>query len=292
MHRLLFPLLLASPSALAINITLDYSYSFGTFQEGTAQRASLEQAAADLSAVLTPGQLAAVPSRFGEYGFGYYNNGEFDLDSSARAHASYVIASPHDGSILRLVDETFGEDEFRIFVGRKQFPGGQVAGTTSLEIGLGISGLGYQISWQAAIDAAALNGTQLFGRGSNIVAQSINGSTPLGTVEGNYTVNFAPMAASVWIASDGVTPWQLDHTADVGAAQYDLYTVALNQMMIALGAIPPAENQPGVRTGITEAHLDALRDAGWSVIPEPASATLLLFGLSLAGMRRSRLQPL
>ena len=262
----------------AVTINLDYSYSYGYFYEGTTIRASLAKAAADLSAVLAPGQLAAVPTRAAPAGSASYHNGEFELTSSANAQTAYTIQSPHDGSVVRLATETWEADEFRIYVGRRQFPGDRIASTSEIQAGLSMFGWGYQITWQAALDATAANATALYSRGSNIVAQSASGAIPLGSAAGNYTVDYGPMGAALWFSADGVTKWQYDHTAEVGADQYDFYSVALNQMMVALGATLPAGFEMGTRTGLTADHLAALQTAGWTLVPEPGSAVLALAG--------------
>jgi hypothetical protein len=301
MHRLLPILLLSAaiaPVASAVTIIVDYSYDFGYFQPGSAARATVEAAAANLSARLADGQLAAAPTRTAT-GSATVNTGTFDLTTTANLSASYTIDHPSTGGFTRLPQETFAADEVRIYVGMRQF-----AMTSTLAEGrpsnVEITTLAYgnAPSWQAAINIAAANATALFQRGSNVQISSILGNIPFNgdSSIGNFQLGIGSTGGSLWFNPN--VSWQMDHTAAVGAGENDLYSVALRQMMGVLGVgtqggTPALNSQsvsgivPGQRLDLTEGDMQALRDVGWiTQIPEPHSAVMAVAGLFFAFRRR------
>lgn len=304
MHRIsvLSLLLLATAStASAVNIIIDYSYDFGYFAEGSAARATVEAAAANLSARLVDGQLAAVPTRTAT-GSATVNTGTFDLTTTANLTASYTIDHPSTGGFTRLPQETFAADEVRIYVGMRQFAmTSTVAEGRPSNVEITTLAYGNYPSWQAAIDIAAANATALFQRGSGVQIDSIVANIPFNgdNSVGNFQLGIGSTGGSLWFNPN--LSWQMDHTAAVGAGQNDLYSVALREMIATLGVGTSDDGTPGMsgevsailpgqRLDLTEDDMQALRDIGWitTQIPEPGSAVLLVAGLAIS-LRRKRI---
>lgn len=303
MHRSILSLLLLCAPASAVNIIVDYTYDNGSYYPGTAARSAIEAAAATLSAHLADGQLAAVPSRSAS-GSASWNNGEFDLVSTVNFSASYVINQPSTGDIARLSQETWAADEIRIYVGMRQTLDGSFLGSASpATVGVSRFGFGYAPSWNDAVNVAAANATDLFQRGSNVRLTTVTDAMPYTDASGSYDVSgvynigIGPTAGSVslnsfikWDAYRGFWP-DSDYDGVTRPDEYSLYSVALREMMVALGAEPASDVGMGQQMGLTEGDLQALRDVGWVTtnIPEPTSATLFIAPLTLVGLRRSRM---
>jgi|GEM_PF-5630187 len=93
-----------------------------------------------------------------------------------------------------------------------------------------------------------------------------------------------PTAGSIGFNSSEY--WQYDYSAAVGANQYDLYSVALQEMLRSLGVTPSEAIQRGVRYQLTEADISALSTNGWTVVPEPSAFLLTFLSIPLLTLRK------
>jgi len=272
-------------SAFGAVINVDYFYAdyLNQFLPGSAGRATIDRAAADLSAILVNHQLAAIPTRTA-VGEAAWNNGEFDLVSTIALSAGHVIQNPTSVSdFARLSNETFAENELRIYVGMSSMRSGYAAGAPAI-VTITQFGGGYIPSWAAALSDAELKANQLLGRGTDVVAHVWNGAMPFGEIAGNYTVSMAPMAG--WVSFNINEYWQYDSTASVGANQYDLYSAALQEMLRALGVTPSEALQRGQRYSLTQSDIAALQANGWTVVPEPSALFLAVISLLFLTRRK------
>jgi hypothetical protein len=275
MHRTLLSLLLLSTASVqAVTIVVDYSYadSLNQLLPGSTGRAAIDQAAADLSAVLSNHHLAALPTRQ-VTGTASWNNGETDLVSTINVTASYTIRNPVTGDIARLANETFANDEFRIYVGMSSMSNAYAMGTAA-DVGIGWAGIGYVPSWEQAVRNVEANANAYFGRNGNLVSSTWTGTMPRGEIAGEYTVNSAPTAGAVSFSSFEF--FHYDSSTTVHPDRYDLYSVALEQMLQSLGVDRSSDLERGERVGITSEDLMALQANGWQTtsIPEPGTAVL------------------
>jgi len=287
MIKYLIPALLyVSPLASGALIVVDYSYASPLYQyvPGSAGRAAIDRAAAELNAVLVNHQLAAIPTQ-AVSGTASWNNGEFDLVSTISLSASYLVRNPVSVSdYARLATETFAANEIRIYVGSSPMPFSNYAIGSSAVVGITQFGAGYVPSWSAALSMAEANANALFGRGNQVIARAWNGSMPYGNIPGNFTVNFAPTAASV--SFNAYEYWHADANTPVGEGEYDLYSVALQEMLRSLGVNPSEQLLRGQRAGLTTADLAALQANGWTVVPEPSFLMLSVLSLPLLARRK------
>jgi len=266
-------------------IVVDYSYASALNQlvPGSAGRTAIDQAAADLSSVLVNHHLAAIPTRTAS-GTSSWNNGEFDLVSSISLSASYLVKNPTSVSdYARLSNETFSENEFRIYAGMSMMGSGYASSSAAV-VGIGTFGYGNAPSWEAALRQAEANANILFGRGNPVTASTWNGSMPFGSIAGDYSIAMGPTAGSIGFNSSEY--WQYDYSAAVGANQYDLYSVALQEMLRTLGVTPSEAIQRGVRYQLTGADISALSATGWTVIPEPSAFLLSFLSIPLLTLRK------
>ncbi|MFT4177411.1 MAG: hypothetical protein QM627_12250 [Luteolibacter sp.] len=276
-------LLPVSLSAAVLNVDYSYADYLNQFQVGSAGRAAIDRAAADLSAVLANHQLAAVPTRTA-VGEAAWNNGQFDLVSTIALSAGHLIQNPTSVSdYARLSNETFAANELRIYVGMSNMQSRYAVGAPAV-VTITQVGAGYIPSWAAALTDAELKANQLLGRGTNVVASVWNGSMPFGEVTGNYTVSLAPMAGSVAFNINEF--WNVDYTSPVGATQYDLYSAALQEMLRAIGVEPSETLQRGQRYSLTESDFAALQASGWTVVPEPSALIFSVISLPFITRRK------
>jgi len=299
MHRFFLALLLTASSAPAVTIVVDYSYDNGYFGAGTAARTAIESAAATLSARLADGQLAAVSTRTASGTATWTNSDGLDLTTTANLSASYTISNPSTGDFTRLAQETWAADEIRIYVGMRQFgTGGTIAEGRPADVAITTLGVGYVPSWNDAVNAAAGNATALFQRG-DIRNSTINGNLTYngytGSFEatGPFSIGIGPTAGAIWF--DGNTKWDtsrglwgMGFDGVTAGDEYSLESVALREMIRAIGTDPASQVALGQQMDLTGEDFLALQNSGWitTQIPEPSVPLLAVAGIPVALRRR------
>ncbi|MGB0990915.1 MAG: PEP-CTERM sorting domain-containing protein [Akkermansiaceae bacterium] len=214
--------------ALAITITLDFSHSSsGFFDTGTADgvkaRASVEAAAADLSAVITS-SLNALST--------YHYEGT-SSGTTVELDASLGYTNP-DTDASESFSGSLAVDEFKIFVGARSLSGSTLGqgGPGSVGVSAGISSTNAS-SAQAAGDIASGLASAGMTRGAHTVSTLGGGfGSPFNST---YSVEFGPTLGNLWFDNDVSTTWNLDHTVAPGGSENDLYSVALHEILHSLG---------------------------------------------------------
>jgi hypothetical protein len=195
----------------AINIVLDYSYdSQGFFNNATA-KATLEKAAADLSAILTDSfSPIVVPQDF----ISQPPGAPYPLTTTWDWDIKFNNPGVNGGPEVTIVEPTFTADEFRIYAG-----GRSLSGST-----LGVGGPGgveyefdsaYWTSDKDEIDAIT----------SGFDVQRNRGQT----------AGFAAWGGTITFDNDPGTNWHYDWQTDPSSGESDLYSVAIHELMHALG---------------------------------------------------------
>lgn len=237
---------IAVSQASAINIVLDYSHAGGTFLEdggvGPVAKAAIAAAAADLSAAITTSLNATT-----DVSVGTGPNG-----ASASFNLYLTYANPTTGAFPTTYNggvAVVPADEVRIFVG-SQLLGGDLLG----EGGPGSFGYNSHLSGgfsiadrQAAITAAASAGSTNLLRGGGPTITTLSGSFgPPADDPYPHSIQLGSTLGSLWFDSD--TDWHYDHTTDVADGKFDLYSVALHEIMHALG-IGSSESWDALQSG-------------------------------------------
>ena len=236
-------LLAAAMPAGAVNLVIDYSFNTSAFfPVGGSARASLEQAAADLSAVLTNGQLGSLPTdSFTGTSSPSSSTVNWDLRfTNPSDNTTVTLSSPH-------TSPAFGADNIRIFVGWQNLAGSTLGqgGPGSASIGLS-GGVGSPSSWISAVGAMDTLSDATMNRGGGPLIGSINGTFTGGGTPAPYSLEYGSFIGNLWFDSDTDnnsitdtqatldTAWNLDLGLP-GPGQSDFYSVALHELMHAVG---------------------------------------------------------
>ncbi len=227
---------LLSLNAGAFSIALDYSHSASSFfdtntADGLAARAAVAAAAADLSNAVTS-SLAALSSPDLVY---TGSNGA--TTSTFTAHLSYT--NPDTGAQVDLTDINLAANEFRVYVGSRSLGGSTLGqggpGGLGYTPGGGSSSPDYATEWAGAVATAETNFNNALGRDTDVEVGSFSDVVTLGGVPASFTLGFGPTVGNLWFDNDGSSSWHLDHTTAVGFGMSDLYSVALHEMLHAIG---------------------------------------------------------
>lgn len=228
--------------ARAFDIELDFSQdTFGFFTANPLAQTAIEQAAADLSAVITT-DLGAVQDTILR---------TFDADPGttaegiARFDFRYVYTHPSLGTQQFVDPIAVPANEVRVFVGAQQLSGNTLGRGGAGAFGVGVQGgspgstsdinefeTNAQGAWSQGLPEAQAN----IRRGAGPVTGTISGTitssqgffSPL-----NYTLEGGLGVGNVWFDND--SDWHFDHTAPVPAGKSDFYSVALHELIHAVG---------------------------------------------------------
>lgn len=213
-------------SVSAVTISLDYTniafFDTGT-ADGLAARAAVDAAASDLSAAITS-NLAAFTT--------YSHSGTAPGGSSATLPGTLGYTNP-DTDNPESFTGSLAQNEFKVFVGARSLGGSTLGqgGPGSVGIAGGTGSIANDADFQIAVDNASSSFTSEFGRDSTVLASTLSGS--FGSAA--FTVNYGPTIGNLWFDNDGSSDFQLDHTIPVVAGKVDLYSVAIHEILHALG---------------------------------------------------------
>lgn len=256
-------------------LTIDVQFATGTLftpaSEGTA-KAAISAAAADLSAAITS-TLSSVPTD------------EFigtNASTSVTFDWNWDSTDPVTGAQTPHADATLLADSVKMFVGTSNLTGISL-GQGGPNLGLGISIFGFPAEFQPALDDAAAQSEAAYDRGSGptigTFAGSLNGPDFFGSYSLDYGVNYGSLWFDVDENNNGAKDsdssledyWHFDHTISVAAGKNDLYSVALHEMMHALGSgTSTSWNSQVSGTTWLGSEVQAITGSGANLV-EPAS---------------------
>lgn len=231
--------LLPLSGAQALTLVLDYSHDIATdnfFGTNATAKAALEQARNDLQNAITT-TLAAVTSDTVQG-----TNGS----TTATYDFSLSYTNPSTGTSQTIAFSTLGADQVTIFVGVQELMGATLGQGGPGSTGLNIGGSGFPAEWAGAVTAANAAGTAQRMRGGPLMG-TLSGSVDLGGQAGIVDVDFSPSAGNLWFDVDtdnnGTTDsaaqldaaWHFDWNTPVAPGKSDFYTVALHEILHALG---------------------------------------------------------
>ncbi len=219
-----------SSSASAVNVVVDFSNESNFFLGNPFARAAVNQAANDLSALLTS-NLGAVNDISSATTGGTTVNYNFALQYN----------NPSTGGIVNIPTIAIPADEFRVFVGQRNLTGNTLGqgGPGSFSLNASAS----SAPSTAAINAANAVGNANIGRGAGPSFFTSNTSFGAGTI----SLTSGPLLGNLWFdvdtdnsgAIDNATTlsnfWHFDANTPVPSNRIDLYSVALHEIIHALG---------------------------------------------------------
>lgn len=207
-------LFVASGSAGAIDIALDYSYdTYGFFDSGNSDgakaRAALEAAATYFSDILTDTFSAIdTPAPFASNTFGGVATWTWNLNFN----------HPGTGATVTLTDPPIAADEYRIYAGARDIPG------TTLGIG-GPGGFGW-----------GTGGNGGFFTSSEIdQIERITDEFVEDVENREETSGFARWGGAITFDRDPSTNWHFDHQSEPSSGEDDFFSVAIHELSHALG---------------------------------------------------------
>lgn len=246
---------------------LDYTHDSYFATNATAQ-AALQAAADHVSAAINYAGTALIDSHDVVTGMSEGSTAAYDFE--------FEYQNPSNGAIQTLASigdlsgGGLGVGEIRVFVGVRM-----LSGTTLGEGGPGVtaamlSGSNIGSGFPAAVANANSAASLAYGRGDGGVIGSLNG-----TLGGEVVmVEIGPTIGNMWFDSDtnndGMTDfdsWHFDHTTPVEAGKNDLYSVAVHEIVHAIGfGISETWNTLASGNDWTGANVIALQGTGQDVI--------------------------
>jgi hypothetical protein len=217
-------------SASAVNVVLDFSNEANFFLGNPTALSAVNKAAADLSAALTSNLAATTDTSTGTVG-----------GSSVTYDFSLNYTNPSAGGTVSIANAAVPANEFRVFVGQRNLTGSTLGEGGPGSFGLGASGSGGPTA--AAVTAANVAGSANLGRGAGPSYGPITGSFGGGTIN----VTAGPILGNLWFdvdtdnngsvdsASTLSNFWHYDPNTPVPSGKIDLYSVALHEIIHALG---------------------------------------------------------
>ncbi len=220
----LLALAAASPAA-AITVELDFGSGDFFGSDTATARAAVQAAAADVGAALTS-SLSAVDQTFFQGEF----VGPFGA-STATLDFDYVYTNPYGSDTVTVAAPVAAADTVRIFVGAKSLTDDTLGTGGFAGVGVDVRTLAFTGEAQAALDDASAQANAELRRGGPLT-RTRAGATQAGD---SYSVATGPLLGVLTFDNDASTTWSFDHTAAVAAGTADLYSVAVHEIIHALG---------------------------------------------------------
>jgi hypothetical protein len=237
---------LATTSANAISISVDYTYDVSNFfgsgnpngpLAGAEAKSALEAAATYYSNILTDtfSPIQTPPN---------FHSAQFD--GVAFWNWTMNFANPATGTTVTLQNQSIAADEYRIYVGARS-----LSGST-----LGIGGPG-GFGWSSNNNGGGFSAAEI--NQLNQITQSFaNAVEDRGEASG-----FARWGGAVAFDSNVGAPWHYSHTTAPTAGTNDFYSVAIHELGHVLGLGTSAEWQ-ALATGSSFAGPAAIAEYGSS----------------------------
>lgn len=315
-------------TASALTIELDYTYdtndfsagggTVGFFASNATAKTALEAAAFDLGRSIT-GNLAAINLAAGDSISGSSNG------TSVSYNPKWTFTDPTANTTVTLDGLNLASNTFRIYVGSQKLAGATLGQGGHGGFGYTASGtFGAASDYVTAMNTAITNTNAVTTRGSAVTIGNLGTSTF--NVSGtNYTstvaLKYGPTLGNLWFDADtnndGTldtvaqlnSTWNFNHTTAVTAGKSDFYSVALHEMIHALGLgssdswnslVGLDGNANGTKDWLG-ANLIALKGTGVDLV-DPAGAhitegttgtrlTLITSALTTAGTQEVAMDP-
>ena len=220
-------LICSTASAISINLEYPVGNLFSSTHDAAA-KAAINAAAADLSAAITT-SLSAI-------------NNEVFVGMNGQTTATfdwlYGYTNPSTGGSSTVDVATIAANTVTMFVGTRNLSGSTLGVGGPAGPGLGLAGSGFGSQWVGAVAHGESQSESVFRRGGGPVIDTVSGTTlPLQGVTANYSIDVGIAYGSLALDWNNVGDgdWHFNHTTPVAGEKNDLYSVALHEMLHALG---------------------------------------------------------
>ena len=226
----------------AVMINLDYTHDT-YFSSNPTGKAALDAAAADVSAAITSSLAAITTDVF----TGSNNSNPSNGPTTATFNWKALYTNPTNNASEEISVPTIAADQLTLFVGVMDLAdktlgiGGPAGGHFQL------SGRGFGDEWVGAIADAELQSNTAMQRGAGPMIGTSSGTATLSGTTANWTLNigavFGRLTFDVDRDNNGTMDdattldnfWHFDHATPVASGKSDLYTVALHEILHAVG---------------------------------------------------------
>jgi len=226
----------------AVMINLDYSHDT-YFSGNPTGKSALDAAAEDISAAITSSLSAITTDVF----TGSNNSNLSNGPTTATFNWKALYNNPTNNASEEISVPTIAADQITVFVG--------VMNLTDDTLGMGgpagahfqLSGRGFGDEWVGAIADAEFQSNTAMQRGAGPLIASSSGNATLSGTTASWTLNIGPIYGRLTFdvdrdnngtMDDAATLdnfWHFDHTTPVASGKSDLYTVALHEILHAIG---------------------------------------------------------
>lgn len=222
----------------AITIALDGRHD-NYFTTRPTALAALQAAADDLSAALT-GSLNAINTDT------YVGTNQ---STTATFDWNYQYTNPTTGSQVTLNSATAPADTITLFYGGRAISGSTLGVGGPSGAGFGLNGTGFPNQWIGAVASAESQSENAYRRGGEgPVLGTLSGSSNFSGFVANYSIDYGPAYGNIWFDNDA--NWHFDHTIPVASGKSDFYSVALHEILHAIG-VGSSTTWESLRSGTT-----------------------------------------
>ncbi len=284
---------LSIPSSVsAITVQIDYTYdTSGFFTTYAVAKNALDQAASDIRAAITS-SLGAITTDT----YSGVNGG-----TTASLDWSLSFTNPTSGATETLNTFTAAANTVTIYAGARSLTGSTLGQGGPGSAGISLGGSGFSSEWVGAVSTLQTNSNAAMLRGGNApTLGTLSGSSTLGGVSANYSFSYAPIIGNIWFDNDtnndsGVDDaatlqafWHFDHTTSVASGKNDFYSVALHEVLHAIGvgtsvswtAAVSGTNWTGSNAIASNGTGTGLIDSGGAHIADDTNSTTISGGTS------------
>ncbi len=234
-------LLCITTPVMGLEIKVDYSHDEAIdqfFSSNPEAQQAVEKAAADLGNALSNSMTEV--------------NTDFFSGTNGNTQANFdwwwTYLNPVNGNTETIANPSIASDTIVIYAGTRSLSGKTLGQGGAGGAGVQISGSGFPNEWIDAVDIAEANSNAVMSRGTGPLIGRISGAANFGGYVGQYDLDFGVTVGNLWFDADTdndgsrdsdavlATAWHYDAYAPVAAGKFDLYSVALHEMMHVIGA--------------------------------------------------------
>ena len=207
-------------------VQMDYSYDAANgnfFGSNPTAKAALNAAALDIGNAIT-GSLGPVTTDV-------YSgtNGQ----TTATFDWRFNLTNPTTGIATTVNTFTFAANSATIVAGTRSLAASTLGVGGPAGGGFQLSGSGFESEWVGAVAAAESASNASMRRGGGPVIGTLSGSSTFGATTANYSLRYGAMLGS--LSFNSTSTFHYDHTTPVGVGENDFYSVALHEILHAIG---------------------------------------------------------